>query len=85
MELGQIRTRWNDVLDAVLACDRFAWLAFFDARLADFDGQILTLDFSDSRKLGAAHEYSEARIRQQELLSKVISEVLGIDVKIAEQ
>ena len=46
MELGQIRTRWNDVLDAVLACDRIAWLAFFDARLADFDGQILTLDFS---------------------------------------
>ena len=85
MELGQIRTRWNDVLDALLTCDRIAWLAFFDARLADFDGQILTLDFSDSRKLGAAHEYSEARIGQHELLSKVIREVLGIDVKIAEQ
>ena len=36
MELREIRDRWNDVLDALLATDRIAWLAFFDARLADF-------------------------------------------------
>jgi hypothetical protein len=85
MELPEIRDRWNDVLDALLATDRIAWLAFFDARLADFDGTTLTLDFSDSRKLGAAHEYSAARMRQQQLLISIIKELLNIDVEIAEK
>ena len=85
MELGQIRARWNEVLDALLAQDRIAWLAFFDARLAEFDGHTLTLDFSDSRKLGAAHEYSAARIQQHKLLVGAIKEILTIDVEIAEQ
>ena len=44
MELLEIRNRWNDILDALLAQDRIAWLAF-DARLAHFDGKVLTLDF----------------------------------------
>ncbi|CAB4832570.1 unannotated protein [freshwater metagenome] len=85
MELREIRDRWNDVLDALLDTDRIAWLAFFDARLADFDGTTLTLDFSDSRKLGAAHEYSAARIKQRQLLISIIKELLNIDVEIAEK
>lgn len=84
MELLQIRNRWNDVLDALLIKDRIAWLAFFDARLADFDGRILTLDFSDVRKLGAAHEFSQARIKQNLLLTQTIKELLDIDVEISE-
>ncbi|MSO43678.1 MAG: hypothetical protein EXQ76_05580 [Candidatus Planktophila sp.] len=85
MELHEIRDRWNAILDALLKQDRVAWLAFFDARLADFDGTTLTLDFSDSGKLGAAHEYSAARIKQRQLLVATIKELLQIDVEIIEQ
>jgi hypothetical protein len=85
MELREIRDRWNEVLDALLAIDRIAWLAFFDARLADFDGRVLTLDFADSRKLGSAHEYSESRIKQHALLVSTIKELLHIDVELYEK
>jgi DNA-binding CsgD family transcriptional regulator len=61
---------------------RVAWISFFDARLAEFDGQTLHLDFSDSRKLGSAHEYSEIRDRQIATLKSVIKQVLGIDIEI---
>lgn len=85
MEFGELRSRWNEVLDALLVSDRVAWLAFFDARIAEFDGKIVTLDFSDSRKLGSAHEFSEMRKKQHALLISTIKEVLYIDVEIAEQ
>ena len=84
MELADIRTHWNQILDLVLEEDRIAWLAFFDARLADFDGTVLTLDFSDSRKFGSAHEYSETRVKQHQLLSKVIKNCLNVEIKITE-
>ena len=84
MELQDIRARWNEVLDAVLALDRVSWLAFFDARLADFDGRVLTLDFSDARKLSAAHEFAQTRAHQEKLLTDAIRTVLNIDVEIAE-
>lgn len=85
MELREIRDHWNEVLDALLAIDRIALLAFFDARLADFDGKVLTLDFSDSRKLGSAHEYSESRIKQHALLVSTVKELLKIEVEISEK
>ena len=85
MEFEELRTRWNEVLDALLAADRVAWLAFFDARIAGFDGTIVTLDFSDSRKLSNAHEFSEMRKKQDQLLISTIKEILCIDVEIAEQ
>ncbi|MFZ4108121.1 MAG: hypothetical protein ACOYK4_03865 [Candidatus Planktophila sp.] len=84
MELSEIRTHWNQILDSLLSQDRIAWLAFFDARLAAFDGKVLTLDFSDSRKLGAAHEYSQTRRKQHLLLTAAIKECLHIDVEIIE-
>jgi hypothetical protein len=84
MELQEIRNRWNEVLDSVLKVDRISWLAFFDARLANFDGHTLTLDFSDSRKLSAAHEFSEIRIKQHQILAEAIFKILAIDVQIAE-
>lgn len=84
MELQEIRNRWNEVLDAVLEVDRISWLAFFDARLADFDGTTLTLDFSDTRKLSAAHEYSKTRISQQVVLIAAVKKILTIDIRIEE-
>ena len=85
MELQEIRNRWNEVLDAVLEVDRVSWLAFFDARLADFDGKVLTLDFSDSRKLSSSHEFSQTRLKQQQILTQTIKSVLAIDVEIRER
>lgn len=85
MELQEIRNRWNEVLDAVLEVDRIAWLAFFDARLSDFDGRTLTLDFSDARKLSSSHEFSQVRLSQHQILIQVIKSVLALDVVILEQ
>jgi len=85
MELQEIRNRWNEVLDAVLEVDRVSWLAFFDARLADFDGRTLTLDFSDARKLSSSHEFSETRLKQQQILIAAINAVLSINVEISER
>jgi len=82
MDLAQLRQEWNSVLDHLESIDRIAWISFFDARLAEFDGQTLRLDFSDSRKLGSAHEYSEIRDRQVANLKTVIKQVLGIEVEI---
>jgi len=85
MELQEIRNRWNEVLDAVLEVDRISWLSFFDARLAEFDGTVLTLDFSDARKLSSSHEFSQVRIKQHQILTQAIYKVFSIEVRIAEQ
>ena len=82
MDLAQLRLQWNMVLDQLESIDRIAWISFFDARLAEFDGQTLHLDFSDSRKFGSAHEYSQIRDRQIATLKSVIKEVLGIEMEI---
>jgi hypothetical protein len=84
MDLAKLRTEWNSVLDRLESIDRIAWISFFDARLADFDGQTLKLDFSDSRKFGSAHEYSEVRARQIATLKAVVLEVLGVEIEIVE-
>lgn len=82
MDLAQLRQQWNSVLDQLESIDRIAWISFFDARLAEFDGQTLRLDFSDSRKLGSAHEYSQIRDRQIATLKSVIKQVLDIEIEI---
>ena len=51
MEIEQIRSRWNDVLDTLESHNRIAWIAYFDARLISFEDGLLTLDFSDSLKV----------------------------------
>ncbi|CAN2212188.1 hypothetical protein MCERE85_01018 [Candidatus Nanopelagicaceae bacterium] len=85
MELGQIRSRWNEVLDVLEAKNRIAWIAYFDARLSELDGNTLTLDFSDSRKFATSHEYSETRPNLKADLIQTIFEVLGIEVEIVER
>jgi hypothetical protein len=82
--LPELRSRWNEVLDHLESQDRIAWIAYFDARLADFDGQTLVLDFSDARKLAGGHEYSPARIKLQNSLKNSIREVLGLVIEIQE-
>jgi hypothetical protein len=85
MELDQIRGQWNQVLDALESENRVAWIAYFDARLSSFENGILTLDFSDSRKFAASHEYSETRPNLKSALQAAIKSTVGIDVEIVEQ
>ena len=56
MELTELKGRWNEILDELEATDRIAWLAFFDARLADLTDDVLTLDFSDATKFQNGHD-----------------------------
>jgi hypothetical protein len=84
MELQQIRSQWNQVLDALESDNRVAWIAYFDARLSSFENGILTLDFSDSRKFATSHEYSETRPNLKSALQLAIKSTIGVDVEIVE-
>ena len=85
MDIEQIRRRWNDVLDTLESHNRIAWIAYFDARLISYTDGVLALDFSDSRKFAASHEYSETRPNLKAALIASVEEVLGITVEISEQ
>ena len=84
MDLASLRSQWNEVLDLLESQDRIAWLVFFDARLASFDNNVLTLDFSDARKFASSHEYQTVRPKHKESLATAIKEVFSIDIEIAE-
>jgi hypothetical protein len=86
MELSQIKHSWNEVLDNLLAKDRIAWLAFFDARLVSFENNKLTLDFADSQKFANPHDFKNTRNpAHTQLLIDSISTVFGISPTIIEQ
>jgi len=85
MEIEQIRSRWNDVLDDLESHNRVAWIAYFDARLISFQDGTITLDFSDSRKFATSHEYSETRPNLKAALIASVDQVLGLKVEIREQ
>ena len=82
--LSELRSRWNDVLDRLEREDRIAWISYFDARLADFDGRKITLDFSDARKFSGGHEYSPTREKLKNSLISAIRVELGFDAEIYE-
>jgi hypothetical protein len=82
--LDSLRSRWNEVLDLLESRDRIAWLVFFDARLASFENNTLTLDFSDARKFASSHEYEAVRPKHKESLASAIKEVLNLDIAIEE-
>jgi hypothetical protein len=84
LSLPDLRNRWNEVLDHLESQDRIAWIAYFDARLAEFDGTKLLLDFSDARKFSGGHEYSPTREKLENSLIASIKTVLDLDVKIEE-
>ncbi len=85
MELSQIRSQWNQVLDALEAKNRIAWMAYFDARLSSYDNGVLTLDFSDSRKFATSHEYQQTRPNLKSDLLSAIEDVLKIKVELIEK
>jgi hypothetical protein len=56
VELAELKAQWTEVLDYLERTDRIAWLAFFDARLANLDDAVLSLDFSDASKFPGGHD-----------------------------
>ena len=82
LTLEELRQQWNEVLDCVEREDRITWMAFFDARLAAFDGKLLTLDYSDSGKFGGSHQFPETRERQINLLKDAVKNICGIEIEI---
>ena len=83
MELAEIKSRWNDVLDLLERENRVAWLAFFDARLVSLDNNILKLSFVDAEKLSGAHDYSYVRKdSHRAALAAAIKSIFGISVVI---
>ena len=84
LTLDELRQQWNEVLDLIERQDRITWMAFFDARLASFENNVLTLDFSDARKFASSHEYQAVRPKHKESLASAIKNVFAIDVVIEE-
>jgi hypothetical protein len=85
LTLEELRQRWNDVLDLIERQDRITWMAFFDARLAAFNGKVLTLDYSDSGKFGGSHQFPETRERQLNLLKASVKDVCGVEIEIEQK
>jgi hypothetical protein len=85
LTLEELRQQWNEVLDCVERQDRITWMAFFDARLADFDGKVLTLDYSDSGKFGGSHQFPETRERQLDVLKAAVKEVCGVEIEVEQR
>ena len=86
LNLTDLKSQWNQVLDAVLELDRIAWLAFFDARLVSLEGEVLTLAWQDSEKFGGQHDFQA--VRKPEHIAKLvqcIKQVTGFELEIREQ
>lgn len=82
MELNQLKASWNEILFALEAKNRVAWLTFFDARLASLNGETLKLDFSDPDKFSGSHNYSDSRMKFTPLLQETIKEITGVELEI---
>lgn len=83
MELLELKGRWNEVLDELEATDRIAWLAFFDARLADLSDGVLTLDFSDATKFQEGHDLkSTVPMSSHEALLAAVKKVTGLTIAL---
>jgi len=85
MDLIELKSKWNDVLDLLERMDRVAWIAYFDARLVSLNENVLTLQFIDGEKLSGAHDYKATRNeRIRGALETAIKEVSGHKIKITE-
>ena len=83
MELLELKGRWNEVLDELEATDRIAWLVFFDARLANFENDVLTLDFSDASKFKDGHDLkSTVSENIHKALIAAIEKVTGLTLSL---
>ena len=83
MELLELKSRWNEILDELEATDRIAWLAFFDARLASLEDGVLTLDFSDATKFQDGHDLKKTLpFNSHKSLINAIQKIVGISLEL---
>ena len=83
MELLELKGRWNEVLDELEATDRIAWLAFFDARLANLENDVLTLDFSDATKFQDGHDLKKTLPESShKSLIDAIQKIAGVTLEL---
>jgi hypothetical protein len=83
MELAELKSRWNEVLDELESTDRIAWLAFFDARLADLTDGVLTLDFSDATKFQDGHDLKKTLPESShKSLTTAIQKIVGVTLEL---
>jgi hypothetical protein len=83
LTIASLKQQWIVILDDLEATHRTAWLAFHDARLANLEGDVLTLDFSDATKLAGVHGYERATKPQFALtLADSIERVVGRRLRI---
>jgi hypothetical protein len=83
MELAELKRRWNEVLDELESTDRIAWLAFFDARLADLTDGVLTLDFSDATKFQDGHDLKKTLPESShKSLTAAIQKIVGVTLEL---
>ena len=81
-----LKSQWNAVLDNLLAQNRIAWLAYFDARLVKVTEDTLTLSFSDSEKFVGGHDFLAARNPDHKVaLLRAILEETSLELDIAEE
>ena len=84
MQLSELKSFWNQVLDELEATNRIAWLAFFDARLASLESGVLTLDFSDATKFQEGHDLKKTLPeKSHSALTDAIKKIVGIEVRLA--
>jgi hypothetical protein len=84
MQLSELKSFWNQVLDELEATNRIAWLAFFDARLASLEDSVLTLDFSDATKFQEGHDLKKTLpVKSHSALTEAIKKIVGIEVSLA--
>ena len=84
MQLSELKNFWNQVLDELEATNRIAWLAFFDARLASLEDNVLTLDFSDATKFQEGHDLKKSLPeKSHSALTDAIKKIVGIEVALA--
>ena len=84
MQLSELKSFWNQVLDELEATNRIAWLAFFDARLASLEDGVLTLDFSDATKFQEGHDLKKTLPeKSHSALTDAIKKIVGIEVSLA--
>ena len=85
LDLLEIKSHWNEVLDNLERIDRVAWLAYFDGRLVSFEDGKLTLDFSDANKFSGGHDYAKVRHeRFRGSLEKVLLDTFGVSISVVE-
>lgn len=85
-DITEIKSKWNEILDALEAQNRIAWLAYFDARLVEIRDGSLILSFTDSQKLAGAHDYQMIRKpTHRAALESAILAVTGSSLTVIEE